>query len=327
VRTRIPPLSSLDRKRAIAFALLACAPVARGNHGPGTSGGGTTTSSGELLKKGQFELALRTDYTQFENVSRAEAEARALVSGEFDAIDRSVIETASISYGVCDSFQLGASFGYYWGSNFVDAESDGMGGAESATADPDGITDLWLSGKFRLMHGSAGHLAAIGAVKFPVGDDDEKLSNGEPLEPSSQPSSGAFDYQLGLAYSRYLSSRVTLDASAAYTLRTEHDEFQVGDRADAGIACAYRFTEDVRSFPNVSVSLELLGVWLDKDEDGGVANENSGGETLYVAPGARVRFDEHIAFAIAPAFPLAQDLNGDQVETEWKASAVLSATF
>lgn len=119
----------------------------RWNHGPGTSGGGASTASGETLKQGGLEVSFRTDFTEFENVSRAEAEAEAIQSGEFDALERSLIESVSMAYGLTDDLQVGAQIGYYLGRNFIDAEEDGLGGAESATADPEGLTDLWLSAK------------------------------------------------------------------------------------------------------------------------------------------------------------------------------------
>jgi hypothetical protein len=302
-------------------------PLAIANHGPGTSGGGTSTVSGETLRQGGFDLSLRTDYTKFENVSRAEAEQEAIAHGEFDAIDHSWIESFSVAYGITDDFQISAMIGYYAGSDFVDAEEDGGGGAESATADPRGLTDTWLQGKWRVMRGANGHLSLVGGVKLPTGKDDETLSNGEELEPSSQPGSGAFDYQLGAAYSRYLTSRMTLDASAVYTLRTEHDDFQVGDRFDVGVAAAWRLTEDVRAFPNWSVSGELLGTWLDEDEDDGVANENSGGEIVYFATGLRARFNPHVALTVAPALPVYQETNGAQVDTDAKLSLALSVSL
>ena len=68
--------------------LLLLASSAYANHGPGTSGGGSSTISGEVLKPGKFSLDLRMDYTEFEHVSRAEAERRALESGGFDAAER-----------------------------------------------------------------------------------------------------------------------------------------------------------------------------------------------------------------------------------------------
>lgn len=322
----------LHRSRWRAAALVpasivlipALAPRALANHGPGTSGGGSSTASGETLKQGRFDLSLRTDFTQFDSFTRAEAGQKAIVNGECDSLDRALVQSASLSYGITDDFQVGAQIGYYWGDNFVSAEDDGAGGAEIATADPRGLTDLWLQAKYRVMHGAAGHLALIGGVKLPTGDDDEKLSNGERLEPSSQPGTGAVDFQLGAAYSRYLTSRITLDASTIYTLRGEHDDFQVGDRFDAGLALAWRATESVQTFPNLSLSAEVFGVWLDKDQDDGTDNDQTGGTTIYFSPGVRERFNDKLAVSLAPAFPIYQDQNGDQVESDYKLSATVS---
>jgi hypothetical protein len=297
------------------------------NHGPGTSGGGSTTESGETLRAGAFSLTLRSDFTQYDSISRAEAEQHGAASGDFDAIDHTYVQTIALAYGVTDDFQVGASIGYYWGDDFIAAEANGLGGATSATADPSGLTDTWLTGKYRVMHGANGHLALLGGVKLPTGDDDERLSDGEKLEASSQPGTGAVDWQAGVAYSRYLTSRVTFDASMLYTLRGEHDDFTVGDRFDAGVAVAYRLTEDVKQFPNYSVSTELLGNWLGKDNDAGADNQSSGGTTTYLSVGFRARFDQHIALTVAPAVPLTQDLNGDQVEARGKLAVALGFSF
>src|SRR5690349_10789762 len=106
----------------IVLMLLSIPLLARANHGPGTSGGGSSTISGETLKPGQFSLDLRFDYTEFEHVSRAEAERRALESGGFDALRRSFVYTGTLSYGVFENFQLSATIGYYHGEGFIDAE-------------------------------------------------------------------------------------------------------------------------------------------------------------------------------------------------------------
>jgi hypothetical protein len=294
------------------------------NHGPGTSGGGSSTISGETLKSGQFELDLRLDFTDFENVSRRSAERRALTAGEFDAIDHSYITSFSLSYGIVEDLQASATIGYYWGEGFIDAESEDGVDAESSTANPQGLTDLYLNLKWRFVKGQPGNIALIGGIKLPTGRDDVHLSNGESLEPSSQPGSGAVDYQLGLAYSRFLTSRITIDASALYTFRGEHDDFRVGDRFDAGLAIAYRLTDSIRAFPNFSVFGEALYVHLEKDSDDGEHNPNSGGDTIYASLGGRVRFNERLGLTVAPAVPVYQHLNGDQIETSWKLAATLS---
>src|SRR5262249_49585254 len=113
------------------------------NHGPGTSGGGSSTASGETMRAGRWSLELRSDWTEFEHIGVAEAEARAIAHGGFDAIEHSWTNSVALSYGLTDDLQLGATLGYYAGKNFIDAEADGLGGAESATADPKGMTDTW----------------------------------------------------------------------------------------------------------------------------------------------------------------------------------------
>lgn len=311
----------------VFIVVLSCAPLARANHGPGTSGGGSATASGETLKAGQFELSLREDYTKFENINAAHAERIALKSGEFDALQESYVTTAALAFGVTDDFQISLQGGYYKGNGFIDAEAED-GVAESSTADPSGVTDTALGLKYRFYRGPWGNFAAIGGVIFPTGKDDVRLSNGELLEPSSQPGTGAFAYQLGAAWSRFLTSRITTDVSGIYTIRTEHDGFKVGDRMDLGVALAYRLTESIKKFPNVSVFAEVNAVWLGKDHDADAGlNPNSGGWTVYITPGARLRFDPHWSLTVAPSFPVLQELEGEQIESRFKLAAMLSYAF
>jgi hypothetical protein len=84
----------------------------------------------------------------------------------------------------------------------------------------------------RFYRGPIGSFAVFGGVKFPTGRFDVENSEGERVEPSATAGSGSYDGMLGLAYSRFLTSRLTLDASAQYTLRTEAE--LAGDRIDVG---------------------------------------------------------------------------------------------
>jgi hypothetical protein len=315
--------------RSLTFAAVVCvAPAALANHGPGTSGGGNYTVAGETLKPGKFDLTIREDYTRFEKIGRAEAERRAEKAGEFDTLEEAYLTSASLSYGVTSEFQVGATIGYYAGHNFIEAESEDGAPPESSTADPEGLTDLALSAKLRLLRGAPGNLSVVGGVIVPVGNDDQRLANGELLEPSSQPGTGAWAFQVGLGYSRFLTSRWTIDASGVYTIRTEHDGFEMGDRLDLGVAFAYRLTESIRALPNWSVFGEINAVWLGKDEsDEEGKNPNSGGWTAYVTPGLRVRFTEMVSLTVAPSIPVLQELNGDQIESRFKLAAALSFAF
>jgi hypothetical protein len=321
---RADVILDLDPTPALSFG---ASIAAMAHHGPGTSGGGSTTISGETLKQGSWDIDLREDYTKFKHFTRAEAQAHATASGEFDAVDQSFVTSLSLAFGVTDDFQLAAQTGYYYASNFISADRSDAGVVDSGGADPTGPTDLWLAAKYRVVKGRPGNLALIAGLKLPTGRSDVHLDNGERLEPSSQPGSGAWDFQGGVGYSRFLTSRLTIDASVLYTFRTTRDDFKVGDRFDTGVAFGYRLTDDINTFPQWSIFAELNGVWVQKDHPEEGPNPNTGGVTIFLTPGGRVRLTEHVALTLAPSVPVYQDLNGDQDKTQFKVAATLSFSF
>src|SRR4051812_37067047 len=107
----------IGTRRAVAasIAVLVFTSFTLANHGPGASGGGSSTISGETLKQGHAEFSLREDYSRFEHFDDRAAIAEAERAGDFDSLDQGFITTADISYGITDDFQLGATIGYFAG--------------------------------------------------------------------------------------------------------------------------------------------------------------------------------------------------------------------
>jgi hypothetical protein len=319
--------NSITRLATLGVAF-AAVNTARADHGPGTSGGGTSTQSGETLKPGKFAVEFREDYTEFEHLSQAQIEAKAATAGSFDLLDRSFIHSLGVSYGVVENLQVGLTLGYYQAVKSREAEFDpATGDTEIATLNPDGLTDLWLSGKYRFYRGPLGSFAAFGGLKFPTGRDDVKNSAGESVEPSATAGSGSYDGMLGVAYSRFLTARVTLDTSFQYTLRTEANNFRLGDRIDGGLAIAYRFTEVVQKFPQVSAFAEANVRHLFKSEDDGVRDPNTGGTAVFLTPGVRVGFTRNFSVTLCSPLPVLQELNGEQLKTSYKVNAALTVSF
>src|SRR5438874_2368838 len=166
---------SVIRKYCSVVLLLISLP-ALANHGPGASGGGSSTISGETLKPGHFDLSLREDFSQFEKFSNAEAAARARSGGDFDALDHGFITSVDFAIGVFDGFQIGASTGYFIGNDFKSAELQSDGSVEESRTNPKGLTDLTVTGKYRILKGASGNLAVIAGVKAPTGRSDVRLS-------------------------------------------------------------------------------------------------------------------------------------------------------
>ena len=272
----------------------------RADHGPGTSGSGFTTLTAETLKPGQFSSSFQFDWTEFDGLGGD-------IEG-VDLLDRSFLSTLNVSYGVADNFQLGLTYGYYDGEGNRELE-DG----ETVTFDPDGFTDLWLTGKYRFYQGPVGQLALLGGIKVPTGDSRLTNSEGERVEPSATAGTGAWDGLAGLAYTVPLSAALTLDASALYTFRGERYDYRLGDRLDVGTSLAWRVCGDAKTFPQVSLVAEATLRHVQKSEEEGETDGNTGGTVLFLSPGVKVSFTEKIAGSVGVQLPVLQDLNGHQV--------------
>ncbi len=316
----------INKHLFVVFSCFTGAWLACADHGPATAGGGSNTQSGETLKRGQLAIETRFEFTEFEHLSQAEIDAGAAAAEHFDYLDSSLLTTQSFSYGVTNDVQLGIALGYYAAFHPRQAELEGTD-TEIVSFNPDGLTDLWLTSKWRFHKSRAGNFAIFGGVKFPTGRDNVRNSHGERVEPAATAGSGAVDGMIGLAYSRWLTSRLALDASVQYIIRGKAHDFRLGDRLDGGVTLAYRLTPDIQRYPQTSVFLETNVRHLFRNEEEGESDPNSGGTVLFLSTGIRVGFSKHFAVTLAPQVPVVQDLNGRQLETEAKVVATFSGTF
>ncbi len=284
------------------------------DHGPGTSGSGFITFSAETLKPGQFSSSFQFDWTEFDSPSG--------MPEEVDLLDRSFLSTFNVSYGVAENFQLGLTYGYFSSEGNREFEN-----GEEVTFDPDGFTDLWLTGKYRFYQGPAGQFAMLGGIKAPTGDSTITNSEGEPVEPSATAGTGAWDDLVGFAYTVPLSATVTLDASAIYTFRGEAHDYRLGDRLDLGSSLAWRVCGDAVTYPQVSLVAEATLRHVQKSEEGGADDEATGGTVLFLSPGMKVSCTERLAASMGVQFPVVQNLNGDQLETDFRLITGISYTF
>jgi hypothetical protein len=319
---------------SLVLVLSLLAPGLR-DHGPGTSGGGVSTQSGETLKPGAVAIGLSFTFTSYERLSASDINSKTLqVDGHhphFDAVRWSLLETVELSYGATEDIQIGWSVGYYRANDVREGHVDGGGTYEfHEFGDVSGQTDQWISAKFRLSRGPGGHFSVLTGIKLPTGDDDETDESGTgsaALEPSLQPGSGTFDVMGGVAYSVWLSERVTLDTSAQYTYRTKEDAYKIGDLTMLGMALAYRLVEDAASYPQSSVFLEINARHLQRHREHGNDVHNSGGLTLFATPGLRIGLSKNFAFTLGVAIPFLQHLHDEQQETKFKALSGITLSF
>ncbi|KAB2834010.1 MAG: transporter [Candidatus Brocadia sp.] len=295
------------------------------NHGPGT-GGGATTIPALTLKSGAFSVSLRTELTEFESISNPKLLRKAEEAGAFDVIDRTFLHTIDMGYGITDDLTIGLGIGWFETINFREGEFEDDE-VEIFQANPDGITDLWLSGKYRFWRGPQGHYAIIAGVKFPTGVDDKKNSEGEKIETVEQPGSGSYDFATGFAYSRWLTEKWTLDTNIQYTYRTEGArDFEIGDRMDWNLATAYQVIQR-NKYPNFAPVGEINVRYLFRDEEDGEDIRDSGGTTVFFSPGLRIGVTSRFGVGASVSFPVFQNLLGEQQETDLKAIVGVNYSF
>ena len=70
--------------------------------------------------------------------------------------------------------------------------------------------------------------------------------------------------------------------------------------------------------PSLDVVLEFNGVWQAKQLVAGVRDNNSGGNIIYVAPGARLNFGHGYSIFVSAGLPVLQDANGFAHESDFR---------
>ncbi len=295
------------------------------NHGPGT-GGGAMTIPAITLRSGAFSLGLRTEFTEFEQISDSKILDKAVKANSFEAVDRTFLHTVDIGYGVTDDLTIGITTGWFESFNFRESELEGDE-VDVFHANPDGLTDLWLSGKYRFWRGTQGHYAYFAGVKFPTGVDNRKNNAGEKLEAADQPGSGSYDFSTGFAYSRWFTKDWTMDTDIQYILRTEGvRDYKIGDRIDWSFATAYQIIPR-NKYPNFATVGEVNTRYLFRDEQNGKDERNSGGITIFFSPGVRVGITPRLGAGTSVSFPVFQNLLGEQQETALKVIVGIGYSF
>jgi hypothetical protein len=132
-----------------------------------------------------------------------------------------------------------------------------------------------------------------------------------------QPGTGSTDFIFELTGGRF-TTRYDLLANVGYRLNTEDDNIAFGDRFFVNWDMEYflfpRFTR--KHGQEVISLLEWSFVHAERDQfqDGGVPN--SGGNSLFLAPGLQWIVSERFLVEASVQFPLFRDLQGKQPELD-----------
>jgi outer membrane protein W len=295
---------------------------------PGDSGGATVAVSGQVLSAGQFQLSF--GFTDIEyhatNTAGIISATKRVVS--YSSINREISPTLELDYGLTSRLQIGIQGGYFYSEGYHQGDLRADGSVQLGSASFNGVADTWVLAKYAVLQDNqSGFLSPYFGVKLPTGRSDEHLSDGILIKATDQPGTGAVDFKLGLAYSRFLTDRITTDASAEYIIHTDRSGGKVGNNWTLAVDAAYRLSESTQTTPRFSIFAQAFATILDKDEFDNAADPNSGGTTIYLGPGLFAQLTDSLSLTIGPAFPVYQQLYGGQVKAQVQYLLSVDWTF
>lgn len=158
-------------------------------------------------------------------------------------------------------------------------------------------------------------VALFGRLKLPTGEDDATGPGGQPVPESLQLGTGSVDYSAGFIVTHSVGA-LGLSADLIYDFNTSDDGFAFGDVLHYDFALGYRVLPHVyRTYPakQINLYLEANGTWSQRATSEGSELADSGGNLLFLSPGAQFIPLANFLVEATYQIPVWQDLNGAQL--------------
>ncbi len=208
----------------------------------------------------------------------------------------------NLTYGITGDWAAGIELPYRWRDN----------GSLSAS----GSGDVSLFTKYRFWrHDTLGVQQSASAflkIKTDTGDLNEALPLG----------TGSTDTLLGLTYG-YESRKWYRWAAIRYRLNNRNDAgLRRGDKVLLDLVAGIRLKPTGYREPDTVWLLELNGEYGERADFNGIELANTGGTQWFLSPGIFWTL-RNFAVKAGVQVPIASDLNGDQVKSDYRAKLVL----
>jgi Putative MetA-pathway of phenol degradation len=185
-----------------------------------------------------------------------------------------------------------------------------------------GPGDVTILGKHRFFthnfKGGTSRFSAIAGLELPTGDDDAEDSLGL-LPKGLQLGSGSVDVIAGATYTLQTLD-YEFDMDLRYIFNNEANNFEFGNVFKYNLGYQKRIWPSILPDKGVysqwNAVLELNGVYEKKSELGGTAVASSGGNTVYLSPGIQF-VSKRAVYEFSFLYPIIQELNGSQLETDY----------
>jgi hypothetical protein len=176
-------------------------------------------------------------------------------------------------------------------------------------------------------------MAGLAGVKFATGSTNAKTADGMGyLDGHMQPGTGSTDYLLGVSFSHSL-DRFSIAANLLGTL-TGKGKFgnmshQFGNALNYDLSGKYRVAPEAfqPQKPQYFLSLGINGEIRDREKVEDVTVDDSGGNVVYLTPGAQLVLAPHWVIELSYLHAIYHNLYGTQLGETYKAVSAVTYLF
>src|SRR3990170_658647 len=269
--------------------------------------GGTTGAvnpiAAESPKKNKYTLGYILEYQDWEAVNISKAHELHEEGRDAHARKNDISNSIFLGYGITDTLSISLQVPYVERRSREVHEEAFLGEKQNST----GLGDSILLGKYKFYDKQFG-LAGIFGLKFPTGNTNERN-------------------MAGISANKKINHLIILDGTALYHLKSEgSQDYEFGDiiRVTAG---ATIHVIDRNKKPTLNILSEVITQFANKDEQDGKTIRDSGGTTIFFAPGISSRVTEQLKTTLSVPVPVYQALGGEHQELDFNVLFSMSCSF
>lgn len=189
--------------------------------------------------------------------------------------------------------------------------------------------DMQLVAHFNHPLGNGTRMSILAGLKLPTGDTNVRNDQGEEAEMTLQPGTGSVDPLIGASVTHNFSAADRQFPSLASALvRIPGSDGRFGYRAGADAVMSAGTAYAMAS--RLTALLQVNFRYRDRDDAGdapGIAEENTGGEYLYITPGVKLGLADRVELLTYVQVPVFQRVNGIQIVSRWNLLCGLTYGF
>ncbi len=288
--------------------------------------GGTTGAvnpiSAESPKKNKYTLGYILEYQDWQSVNIRKAHELHEEGRDAHARKNDISNSVFFGYGITDALSVSLQVPYVERRFKEVHEEEFLGDSEKAT----GLGDSILLGKYKFYDKQFG-LAGIFGLKLPTGTTDERNKTGEKYEPELQPGAGSLDYLFGISANKKINHLIVVDGTVLYHLKTEGDQnYEFGDIVRVTTGATFNVIDGNKK-PTLNFLSEVISQFANKDVQDGETIRDSGGTTIFFAPGVSSYLTEQLKTTLSVPVPAYQGLGGEHQELDFNVLFSMSYSF